>query len=566
MLEAFWLKFWWRAANRAAAFWGCCLLFLPTGCGKHQMPDLVVDDQALAELQALEDLAERMEADMAAGSPAISELEAQLVARMSPEDTAVLLRSLLSFYEAASSFSDWQPDAEFFDLVDRLRDLPYFSDLPGRPGKPVGMSFALTQRTVPVVSSALFALPPTCLANCKLQAGIYLVGALGMELLQKHFLDLINGGVGCLKDVIAMADCAAGATNCNFGDLVLTVAGCAQFSLDVAFPGVSFVAKWVKTAWTLSTLAAGVAAWTNDCMDWQEEKCPNCTRKNQLFCDHCQAGERVCRSINGLDSFCCGESVGCLECGAQISEPCGNTACGTGERCVNPDLRICEVCRTPCGFGCCAGPMVCIAEHAALCVSPNSPCQGFECSDSSCLEGARVCDGTADCLDGADEELLECPLPCDGFRCTTGGCIPSALLCNGNLDCLDGSDEAVELCRPVDDWSGYWRGTYNLTLNDADSGCTFHHAGQLTLHIERNPQNAQYQGTFELTGVQVLQVPGCSLKETMSISGDLGSLSISGSNISADIEGVLLVGTRSGSGISGKLSAPEGSGSFSLSR
>ncbi len=41
----------------------------------------------------------------------------------------------------------------------------------------------------------------------------------------------------------------------------------------------------------------------------------------------------------------------------------------------------------------------------------------FTCGDGSCIEAARVCDGTTDCLNGLDEK--DCP---------PGGCILLELL------------------------------------------------------------------------------------------------------------------------------------------
>ncbi|XP_037068088.1 atrial natriuretic peptide-converting enzyme-like isoform X2 [Pollicipes pollicipes] len=55
--------------------------------------------------------------------------------------------------------------------------------------------------------------------------------------------------------------------------------------------------------------------------------------------------------------------------------------------------------------------------------------------------GARVCDGTPDCTDGADEAVCpQCPpglTRCDGER----SCVPSAALCDGHADCEQAGDE-----------------------------------------------------------------------------------------------------------------------------
>lgn len=52
-----------------------------------------------------------------------------------------------------------------------------------------------------------------------------------------------------------------------------------------------------------------------------------------------------------------------------------------------------------------------------------------------------VCDGKADCEDGADER--DCPAQCpEGlFKCANAGCIPANRRCDGSAQCMDGSDE-----------------------------------------------------------------------------------------------------------------------------
>ncbi len=64
-----------------------------------------------------------------------------------------------------------------------------------------------------------------------------------------------------------------------------------------------------------------------------------------------------------------------------------------------------------------------------------------------CISLSHVCDGDADCVDGADENssLPNCPKPepCneDQFQCANGRCIFKGWLCDHADDCLDGSDE-----------------------------------------------------------------------------------------------------------------------------
>ena len=81
----------------------------------------------------------------------------------------------------------------------------------------------------------------------------------------------------------------------------------------------------------------------------------------------------------------------------------------------------------------------------------------FECSDRSHILEHHVCDGSADCLDGGDEQvcqhvckpqhsqcLLCAPLY---YRCqTVQACVPLSKICDCHDDCTDGSDEDQNLC------------------------------------------------------------------------------------------------------------------------
>lgn len=66
----------------------------------------------------------------------------------------------------------------------------------------------------------------------------------------------------------------------------------------------------------------------------------------------------------------------------------------------------------------------------------------FKCSDGQCIGEIYYCDGDKDCADGSDEPH-DCNKKCDKeeFYCKIGTCIPEDLKCNGEYDCEDNSDE-----------------------------------------------------------------------------------------------------------------------------
>jgi hypothetical protein len=63
-----------------------------------------------------------------------------------------------------------------------------------------------------------------------------------------------------------------------------------------------------------------------------------------------------------------------------------------------------------------------------------------ECGDGVRVLGDRRCDGTSDCVSGADER--DCSEPAPMFACGNGQVVPESSRCDGQDDCNDGRDEA----------------------------------------------------------------------------------------------------------------------------
>ncbi|XP_070512102.1 serine protease nudel isoform X2 [Cardiocondyla obscurior] len=88
--------------------------------------------------------------------------------------------------------------------------------------------------------------------------------------------------------------------------------------------------------------------------------------------------------------------------------------------------------------------------------TPEATCDGVRCNIGQCVPWNQVCDGVADCRDGADEKdemclrvqqmkkenkISECAK--SELRCINGECIPKSAFCDSKVDCSDGTDEPV---------------------------------------------------------------------------------------------------------------------------
>ena len=110
-----------------------------------------------------------------------------------------------------------------------------------------------------------------------------------------------------------------------------------------------------------------------------------------------------------------------------------------------PSLSDCtdESDETNCNISCTAGQFACGGHNASSSNTSSS-------SVSVCVSESWLCDGDADCPDGADEAEELCaarPCPPEKFRCGDHVCVPQGSVCDGVQNCADGADEAHALCK-----------------------------------------------------------------------------------------------------------------------
>ncbi|XP_008586888.1 PREDICTED: low-density lipoprotein receptor-related protein 1B-like, partial [Galeopterus variegatus] len=73
----------------------------------------------------------------------------------------------------------------------------------------------------------------------------------------------------------------------------------------------------------------------------------------------------------------------------------------------------------------------------------------FRCKNRHCIQARWKCDGDDDCLDGSDEDSVNCfnhSCPDDQFKCQNNRCIPKRWLCDGANDCGSNEDESSQTC------------------------------------------------------------------------------------------------------------------------
>jgi len=378
-----------------------------------------VGDPAAAEVQALEAVAEQVERDLAAGGPELAALADVLEQRLGPRDVSVLAGNYLAMLESYRTKTPWQPDEDFYLLVDRLRDVPLLTGLPAREAAPpLAPSGPTAWRAALILSNV----EPACGFSCEAQGALYALLDLGAGEVKKYYADLLFSGVDCLQDAGKLGTCVAAQT-CTWADFTLFVGGCAALTANVALEvtGASKVKtayvflKKVLTIWSVGSLTASFADWVAACHDHQATSCPGSL---------CEGGGRVCLAANGSGATCCPAAQSCFECVGCLT-PCGIAdCCGLGQRC---DAGQCQTCTSGCGPSCCGPVEICANPEQGVCAPCANPC-GLTCcpAGTTCLEALHECCavtcGNGCCADG--EACLGSPPRCCASPCGDQCCGP----------------------------------------------------------------------------------------------------------------------------------------------
>lgn len=395
-------------------------------------------DPAREQVLALERVASSVEADVQAGGAELEALADLLEQRLTPEDVSILARNYLAMLESYRTQSSWEPDEDFYALVDRLRDLPFLAEMPGRPGEPeVAEEGLAVQASAIILANAT----PACGFSCEAQGALYALLDYGAGEIKAYCMDLLFSGVDCMQDAAKMGQCTASQT-CTWGDFTLFVAGCASLSANVALElsGASKVKaayvllKKVMAIWSVGALASSFADWVAGCHDYQASAC---------LATPCAQDERTCLAATGAGATCCPQQGPCAAC-AQCQVPCGDGGCcASGQRC---DAGQCTTCASSCGPTCCSAKEICANPEIGQCAPCDNPC-GLTCCppEATCLEAMRECcmapcGGTC-CVEG--EICLGAPASCCerpcGDRCCAAGqvCDPASMTCGTPGSCAD---------------------------------------------------------------------------------------------------------------------------------
>jgi len=382
------------------------LLFVSSCSSNKSSGNTNQNDKVFQEVMALEGVAEDIEKDLAQGGAGLLSLGQSLQTSLTNEEVSVLFRNYLAMMEAYRNNQRFQPDKDFYALVERHRDLPFLSKMPA-PTEGVSTSALSTKQS----ALALNNIKPSCGFPCPAQGTLWGLVDYGVSEVKKYYVDLVASGVDCLQSAGKMGKCDASST-CSYGDWLqfagdcLALSGEVLLSLAPEVKGAYAFSKMILGLWSAGSLVASTADWISECYTYQSEHCPN---------SQCGEDERLCLATNGTGSKCCETKKFCSEC-TLCSNPCGfDGCCATGQRC---DDGQCVTCKSACGSSCCVEKEVCANPDMGLCAPCDNPC-GLTC----CPNGTTCLEATFEC----------CANPCGLVCCAEGEkCIGMPPMCCDN--------------------------------------------------------------------------------------------------------------------------------------